>query len=517
MEGQYSRILSLVKFLSLRKVVFGALFLFIVVLAVLYTMSRNTTLKSSEKWRSHKSAASRLHSSRKRIMLLNGTALGEDWLLAAVDKLPFKAMTPSSLLLEDLYFTPNYNIQEDYSDGALLEPKESCPPSPELIILVPSEPKSFSLRRTIRETWGSVGRGKKTWPWRVFNMHICLIFVVGVEGKGLKTDEINFIQEREDRTIIQKEKSKKITELPVEWVNSKVAPDKFIYYDEKQKRDVLHIHTTRRFTPSLFQSKKKFIIHPSTRENYQASKNNFKVKNNNRKINQFMGKRIRRSRGASNVRIARVNNRKMQQNNIKSILQESERFNDILQFDTVDSYRNLTRKLMLGLQWATKHIQGIKYIMKADQDVFVNIPLVATFLRKYGEENSIYGNIYANSWVERTGRWAVPESAVPIPKYPIYAAGNAYIISVDAIELVLNMSAHFPYVTVEDAFITGILPSVCGVNRINVAGFTRWTESQPDPCDFVNDRRYVGNNYTEHSFRITWRDLIDRGSGRCEE
>lgn len=199
-----------------------------------------------------------------------------------------------------------------------------------------------------------------------------------------------------------------------------------------------------------------------------------------------------------------------------NLIPEISSFDDIVQFDMLDSYTNLTRKMILALQWVVKSCPTAKFIVKVDPDVFIHVPLITTFLKHYGENNSVYGHIYPNAEVQREGKWAVPNTALPIPKYPIYAAGNSYVLSKDAAVTIIQLAPHFPYVLVEDAFITGILASVGGVNRVHMSGFTKWTESKPDPCDFVNDRRYAGNNFTDYDHRLFWREIVDNGNYRCD-
>ncbi|GFR95937.1 beta-1,3-galactosyltransferase 1-like [Elysia marginata] len=185
--------------------------------------------------------------------------------------------------------------------------------------------------------------------------------------------------------------------------------------------------------------------------------------------------------------------------------------NDILQFDMIDSYQNLTRKILLAMEWVLSSCEDVQYIMKVDQDIFANLPLLLSFLKHHGKKNSIYGHIYDGGYVRREGRWATSKLAYPLDKYPVYAAGTAYVLSRSAAETVLNLCPYFPYVPIEDAFITGILASVGSVDRIHVAGFTHSEDPKPLPCVFVNDKNYFGNRMTEFDLRRIWRRHIDRG------
>ena len=185
--------------------------------------------------------------------------------------------------------------------------------------------------------------------------------------------------------------------------------------------------------------------------------------------------------------------------------------NDILQFDMVDSYRNLTRKILLALQWVISSCKNVQYILKVDQDIFVNVPLLLSFLKHHGKKNSIYGHIYHGGPVQRDGRWAASKSVYPPERYPVYAAGTAYVVSTSAAETVLKLYPYFPYVPIEDAFITGVLASVGSVARVHVTGFTHSLDPKPLPCTFINDKKYFGNGMTEFDLRKIWRRHVDRG------
>ncbi len=54
---------------------------------------------------------------------------------------------------------------------------------------------------------------------------------------------------------------------------------------------------------------------------------------------------------------------------------------DVLQEDFVDSYHNLTIKTMMGLKWAAVFCPQAKFLLKTDDDIFVNLPLLTDEIR----------------------------------------------------------------------------------------------------------------------------------------
>ncbi|XP_074593188.1 uncharacterized protein LOC141848920 [Brevipalpus obovatus] len=72
-------------------------------------------------------------------------------------------------------------------------------------------------------------------------------------------------------------------------------------------------------------------------------------------------------------------NQSIQQHNL---LQESSQFGDIVQGNFVDSYRNLTYKHLMGFKWVLKFCRKANFVMKIDDDAFVDIYRVIHLLGK---------------------------------------------------------------------------------------------------------------------------------------
>lgn len=55
-------------------------------------------------------------------------------------------------------------------------------------------------------------------------------------------------------------------------------------------------------------------------------------------------------------------------------------YGDIVQENFTDSYRNLTYKCIEAMKWISTYCNRTEYILKADDDVFVNIYAVKEYL-----------------------------------------------------------------------------------------------------------------------------------------
>jgi beta-1,3-galactosyltransferase 1 len=71
--------------------------------------------------------------------------------------------------------------------------------------------------------------------------------------------------------------------------------------------------------------------------------------------------------------------------------EESLQYSDIIQEGFVDSYNNLTLKSVMMLKWVTTNCQSVWYIMKTDDDMFVNINNLVSLLKVRNMSNLLVG------------------------------------------------------------------------------------------------------------------------------
>ncbi|XP_069482794.1 beta-1,3-galactosyltransferase 5-like [Ambystoma mexicanum] len=151
----------------------------------------------------------------------------------------------------------------------------------------------------------------------------------------------------------------------------------------------------------------------------------------------------------------------------EEIEKEQQKFGDILLGNYLDTYRNLTRKVLHGLKWARDRCQP-EYILKTDDDCFVNTDGLPTFLT---EHNTIRSGLYAGSLFPRekrmvirepSSKWYVSRRDYAPDLYPPYASGIGYILSLDAVDVILHAAEYVPPIPVEDVYI-GVLADVVGI------------------------------------------------------
>ena len=199
-----------------------------------------------------------------------------------------------------------------------------------------------------------------------------------------------------------------------------------------------------------------------------------------------------------------------------ALKRESTLHNDIVQADFDDTYHNLTRKMLLALKWSSIYCGDIEFFLKADEDVFVNVPALVKRLQalpsniRGAHGGAVYGHVHTNSPVRRSGRWNVGCDQYPFPRYPTYISGNSYGISGSLVPKLFLMSQFYRYLPIEDAFITGILARDLEVKHVDIWGFTFWDETEPlNPCEFYKQNRITANNVNGLLKRQLMKTVLD--------
>lgn len=191
----------------------------------------------------------------------------------------------------------------------------------------------------------------------------------------------------------------------------------------------------------------------------------------------------------------------------RMIRNESRTHGDMVYADFQESYRNLTRKMLIALKWVSVYCSDVDFVLKVDEDVFVNIPQLAKELhrRPYSVKGAVYGYINVQSSVRRMGKWGVSLEEFPLSHYPNYASGNSYVISGNIVPRMFMISEYLPYMPIEDAFITGCLAKIVEAKVVSVPGFTYWNDPVPDACAFVRFRKISATKVTTSIMEKLWK------------
>ena len=177
----------------------------------------------------------------------------------------------------------------------------------------------------------------------------------------------------------------------------------------------------------------------------------------------------------------------------QQLMVEHIRFNDILQYDFLDTYRNLTTKTLAAMNFAPRYCPHVPYILKADSDTIVNLPNIMSMLEETKPSRSVLGVIFFyNMPVLFSGRNGVDKKYYSESVYPPYSSGPCYLVTSDLLGEVLEQASRTYYlVPNEDAFVTGILMQNITMKHIQMHGKWKKNLNEDNLCSFKKNSLYV--------------------------
>ncbi|XP_068128300.1 beta-1,3-galactosyltransferase 2-like [Hyperolius riggenbachi] len=199
--------------------------------------------------------------------------------------------------------------------------------------------------------------------------------------------------------------------------------------------------------------------------------------------------------------------------------EESKAFGDIIQQDFIDTYRNLTLKSLMGIEWVTKFCPKTSYAIKTDNDIFLNVDyLVHKLLQPEVpvRQNYITGLIVYGSRPERNNRYRhyVPKEVYPNDTYPPYFAGPGYVFSADMAQKIYDVAQKIPVIPIEDAF-NGICMHELHISpTISPRGIFNGHRIQYNRCQF--QKIITAHNYSSNLLRSIWQDFWPLNSTGCK-
>ena len=144
----------------------------------------------------------------------------------------------------------------------------------------------------------------------------------------------------------------------------------------------------------------------------------------------------------------------------KMIVDEFLEHKDIVQKDYIDSYHNLTAKIMFGLNWVSKYCPNSKYILRINDDVVLNTNALIKYFKELDyASNRIYGfGIRGVSPIrDLNSKFYVSEKEYPNPTYDPYIEGSAYLFTTDLAAIFYKKYLDFYYppfsIWLEDVYI----------------------------------------------------------------
>jgi len=203
----------------------------------------------------------------------------------------------------------------------------------------------------------------------------------------------------------------------------------------------------------------------------------------------------------------------------EALLMEADNYGDIVQEDFVDSYRNLTYKGIMGLKWISTYCRNAQFVLKSDDDIFINIFSLVTHLQRLSAQKKkpLSELLLCLVWYrmkvmrDRRSKWYLSPKEFPKDVFPTYCSGSAFIMTPDVAAAMFNASFHVPFFWVDDFYVTGLLAHEVGVshqnfNSVYMLSPSAFLQKFTDPN--ISLTLVVGHVHKINSLKIVWNKVL---------
>ncbi|XP_008277519.1 lactosylceramide 1,3-N-acetyl-beta-D-glucosaminyltransferase A-like [Stegastes partitus] len=197
----------------------------------------------------------------------------------------------------------------------------------------------------------------------------------------------------------------------------------------------------------------------------------------------------------------------------RALLQEDQTYGDLIQQNFVDTFHNLTTKLILQFHWSQTYCPQAHFLMSADDDIFVHMPNLVKYLQhllssQSGAKGLWVGHVHRGAPPVRRkdSKYHVPYALYPWPSYPDYTAGAGYVVSGDVAAKIyqatrlLNSSMY-----IDDVFM-GMCAKAMGISPQGHVYFSGEGKAPYHPC--IYDHMITSHGHAT-DVRSLWQAATD--------
>ncbi|KAK6182840.1 hypothetical protein SNE40_010430 [Patella caerulea] len=181
-------------------------------------------------------------------------------------------------------------------------------------------------------------------------------------------------------------------------------------------------------------------------------------------------------------------------------------YQDILQGDFNDTYHNLTMKTITGLEWAVASCNQTQFLLKTDDDVWMNIPFILQRIKtNYGPLTFTLGGKCGVGQPHRTphSKYYVPYDIYPYEYYPPYCSGTGYLTTITVATKIINISKSIPFFPLEDIYVALCLKKL-GISVQNIQGFYNSRENNIPLCYFKTNKVLMMHSFNSEELDKIW-------------
>ena len=195
--------------------------------------------------------------------------------------------------------------------------------------------------------------------------------------------------------------------------------------------------------------------------------------------------------------------------------EEASRYDDVLQGDIEEIYQNLTSKTVMGYTWMRKHCPDADYVMKTDDDIYVNTPALLNYLEQNEQPHCPQMIGACMRWRNRRHRdpshnWYLSNEIYPDNIFPPYCCGCGYVVTGSTARDLAEVVRWLPmFGALEDAFI-GV-----AITRLNY--FVKITNMKPRFNTFYTEGFNISCSGLKTGFIFTVHHVLPDAFLRYEE
>lgn len=154
----------------------------------------------------------------------------------------------------------------------------------------------------------------------------------------------------------------------------------------------------------------------------------------------------------------------------RALINEASRFQDIIQGNFIDAYRNLTYKHIMGLRYAVSEARDAQFIVKMDDDIVIDPFRIYEYIKNIEQDDEEYllkGFLLSDQHVrrEKQNKWFVKLEEFKESQYPSYLSGWFYITNLKTAHDLALASETREYFWIDDIYVTGILAEELSIHR----------------------------------------------------
>uniref|UniRef100_A0A8D8WQW6 Hexosyltransferase n=1 Tax=Cacopsylla melanoneura TaxID=428564 RepID=A0A8D8WQW6_9HEMI len=195
--------------------------------------------------------------------------------------------------------------------------------------------------------------------------------------------------------------------------------------------------------------------------------------------------------------------------------EESNLYGDIIQGNFIDSYDNLTLKTVSMMEWIHDYCPESYFVLKTDDDMFINVPKLLTFLVKHQNSKMTFFGRLAKKWRpirKASSKYYVSPVQYSAKIFPDFTTGPAYLFTSDVVSDVYTKALETTYLKLEDVFTTGVVAQALKIKRQHVNEFF----NKRIPLNACTVKKGISIHMVKYHEQFElWKKLLD-GRSKCK-